>query len=113
MDFITTGIIASTAYDLLKMGLKLTAKTIKDRLGTWIKDDVIAVAVSEELTKLGISDEMSEKSIERHLEQSVEISRLIQTINASSAVVAPSAITSVSQVHSGSGDNVAGNKISA
>lgn len=111
MDFITTGIIASSAYDVLKNGLKLSAERLKERLGQWIKEDVVAEAVAEELTKLGINDEMSEVAITRRLEQSTEIAGLIREINAKAAIVAPSTITNVTQTHSGSGDNVAGNKI--
>ncbi|RZO10660.1 hypothetical protein EKG40_03575 [Pseudomonas moorei] len=111
MDFITTGIIASSVYDVLKHGLKLSAGMLKERLSQWIKEDVVAEAVAEELTKLGISDEMSEVAITRRLEQSAAITGLIRDINAKVAVVAHSTITNVTQTHSGSGDNVAGNKI--
>jgi hypothetical protein len=111
MDFITTGIIASTVYDLLKHGLKLSADVLKGRLGQWIKEDLVAEAIATELTKLGINDELSEVAINRRLEQSPSISTLIRDINANAGVVAPSTISSVTQTHSGSGDNVAGNKI--
>lgn len=111
MDFITTGIIASTVYDLLKHGLKLSADVLKGRLGQWIKEDLVAEAIATELTKLGINDELSEAAINRRLEQSPSISTLIRDINANAGVVAPSTISSVTQTHSGSGDNVAGNKI--
>lgn len=111
MDFITTGIIASSVYDVLKHGLKLSAGMLKERLSEWIKEDVVAEAVAEELAKLGINDEMSEVAISRRLDQSPAITGLIRDINAKTAVVAHSTITNVTQTHSGSGDNVAGNKI--
>ena len=111
MDFITTGIIASSVYDVLKHGLKLSAGMLKERLGQWIKEDIVAEAVVEELTKLGIYDEMSEVAIARRLEQSPAMTGLVRDINAKVAIVATSTITTVTQTHSGSGDNVAGNKI--
>lgn len=111
MDFITTGIIASSVYDIFKHGLKLSAGKLKECLGQWIKEDVVAEAVTEELTKLGIDDGMSEVAITRRLEQSPAIIGLIREINAKVAIVATSTITNVTQTHSGSGDNVAGNKI--
>lgn len=111
MDFITTGVIASTVYDVMKHGVKLSAGVLKERLSNWIKDDVVAEAVAAELDKLNINDELSEVAINRRLEQSPQISTLIQDINAKAAVIAPSTITNVTQTHSGSGDNVAGNKI--
>lgn len=111
MDFITTGIIASTVYDLLKHGLKLSADVLKDRLGQWIKENVVAEAVAGELSKLDLHDGLSEKAISQQLDQSQTISTLIRDINAKAALVAPSTITTANQTHSGSGDNVAGNKI--
>ncbi len=111
MDFITTGVIASTVYDVLRHGLKLSADILKERLGQWIKEDVVAEAVATELKKLGINDELSEVAINRRLEQSPGISTLIRDINANAVVVVPSTITTVTQTHNGSGDNVAGNKI--
>lgn len=111
MDFITTGVIASTVYDLLKHGLKLSADVLKDRLGQWIKENVVAEAVADELSKLDLHDGLSEKAISQQLDQSQTLSTLIRGINAKAALVAPSTITTVNQTHSGSGDNVAGNKI--
>ena len=111
MDFITTGVIASTVYDLLKNGLKLSAGVLKDRLAQWIKEDVVAEAVAGELSKLGLHDGLSEKAISQQLDQSQAISTLIRDINAKAVLVAPSTITTVNQTHNGSGDNVGGNKI--
>ncbi len=111
MDVITTGIIASSVYDVLKNGLKLGAEILKQRLSQWIKEDAVAESVVKELNKLGINDDMSETAITRLLEQSPEIAGLVRDINAELAVFAPSTITRVTQTHSGSGDNVAGNKI--
>lgn len=111
MDFITTGVIASTVYDLLKHGLKLSAEELKNRLGQWVKENVVAETIADELSKFDLHDGLSEKAISQHLEQSQTISTLISDINAKAALVAPSTVTTVNQTHSGSGDNVAGNKI--
>lgn len=46
MDFITTAIIGNAAYDILKSGLMLSAGKLKERLGQWIKEDVVAEAVA-------------------------------------------------------------------
>lgn len=111
MDFITSGIIASSAYDIFKHGLKLTGQSLKERLAQWIKDDVLADTVAEELAKLKISDEMSEIAITRRLDESADFQGLIRSINTQAALFAPSQINTVTQTHTGSGDNVAGNKI--
>lgn len=111
MDVITTGIIASLAYDILKSGAQLSAGILKDRLKNWVKEEVIADAMASEITKLGINDELSELAINRRLEGSSQLLDLIREINAKAGLVAQSTVTTVTQTHSGSGDNVAGNKI--
>ncbi|MCE1058443.1 hypothetical protein LU646_11195 [Pseudomonas alloputida] len=111
MDFITSTIISSAVYDLVKHGVLITASSVKERLGRWISHDVVAEQVAEQISKLGITDELSPIGIERRIDSSAELGRLIQQINASVATVAPSTITTVNQTHSGSGDNVAGHKI--
>lgn len=111
MDFITTGIIASSAYDVFKHGLALTAHSLKERLAQWIKDDVLAEALSAELSRLGINNQMSEMAMTQRLDESPTMPALIRDINAQAALYAPSQINTVTQNHSGSGDNVAGHKI--
>ncbi|ODS63627.1 MAG: hypothetical protein ABS37_11575 [Acidovorax sp. SCN 65-108] len=111
MDFITTGVIASTVYDLLKNGLKLSAGVLKDRLSQWVKDDLVAQAVADELSKLRLDDSLSEKAISQQLNESQALSKLIRQINGQVTLVTPSTIATVNQTHGGSGDNVAGNKI--
>ena len=54
MDFITTGVIASAVYDVLKRGAQLSGDILKNRLGSWIKDKVVADALATELAKLNI-----------------------------------------------------------
>lgn len=111
MDFITTGVIASAVYDVLKRGAQLSGNILKNRLGSWIKDEVVADALATELAKLNINDELSELAINRRLENSPQLLTLLQEINAKAAIAAPSTINTVTQTHNGSGDNVAGNKI--
>lgn len=112
MDFITSAIISSAAYDIVKHGFLITADKVKERLGRWITQDVVAVQVAEQLLKLEITDEHSPIAIERRIDKSPELAQLMQQINAHISTVAPSSITTVNQTHSGSGDNIAGHKIS-
>lgn len=111
MDFITTGVIASTVYDVLKRGAQLSGDILKNRLSNWIKDEVIADALATELAKLNINDELSELAINRRIESSQQLLTLLQEINTKAAITAPSAINTLTQTHNGNGDNVAGNKI--
>ncbi len=112
MDFITSTIISGAVYDIIKHGLVITADTVKEKLGRWITQDAIAAEVAEQLSTLGITDELSPVGIERRVDANPELCQLIERINLNLAVSAPSTITTVNQTHSGSGDNVAGNKIS-
>jgi hypothetical protein len=111
MDVITTGIIASAAYDILKRGAQLSAGVLRDRLGKWIKEEVLADALATELRKLDINEDLSELAINRRLESAPQLPALIKEINAKAGLIASSTVTTVTQTHSGSGDNVAGNKI--
>ncbi|HHJ1297421.1 MULTISPECIES: GapS6a family protein [Pseudomonas] len=112
MDFITSAIISNAAYEIVRDGFLLTADKLKERLGRWISQDAVAAQVAEQLAKLEITDEHTPIAIERRIDKSQEFGQLIQQINAQVATVAPSTITTVNQHHSGSGDNVAGHKIS-
>jgi len=58
----------------------------------------------EEIEKLSLNDEMSEKAIERKLLGSGEIQKILSSIK-------PNNTTVVIQNHSGTGDNVGRNKI--
>lgn len=111
MDFITTGVIASAVYDMLKQGIQLTAGALKERFGKWIKEDVLSETLASELEQLNINEDLSELAINRKLESSLLLPSLLQRINATAESITTSTITSVTQTHSGSGDNVAGNKI--
>ncbi|WP_368942613.1 hypothetical protein [Pseudomonas orientalis] len=59
---------------------------LKEHLGQWIKEDVVAEAVATELTKIGINDELSEVAINRCIGQSPDISTRIGDINANAVV---------------------------
>lgn len=111
MDFITSAILSSAAYDIVKAGFVITADRIKEKLGRWIIQDTVAAQVSAQLNQMGITDELSPIGIERRIDSSLAFNKLIEQINAHVATLAPSTINTVNQHHSGSGDNVAGNKI--
>lgn len=111
MDFITTAIIANSAYDIFKAGLKLSTDQIKKSLGKWLTDDVIAERLAAELNNLNLNDDLSELAIAKRIDKSSAITKIIGEINANAATVSTSSITKVTQHHNGTGDNVAGNKI--
>ncbi len=102
MEFITGAILSGIVYDMLKCGVSLTANNIKVKLQRWIVEDYVAVAIEEELHKLQLSDEISESAIEKKIAASDELTALIEKIKPNTTII---------QTHSGTGDNVAGNKI--
>lgn len=102
MEFISSAVLSGILYDMLKSGVKLTAYNIKVKLQNWIVGDSIAIEIEKELHKLQLSDDMSESAIEKKIASSNELAALVKKIK-------PNAI--ITQIHSGTGDNIAGNKI--
>lgn len=100
----TAAILSGILYDLLKHQASLTTENIKEKLQGWLIDDNITKSIETELTKLHLTDEMSENVITKKLESSVQLKTLMANIQ-------PSNQTSIIQSHTGTGDNVAGNKI--
>ena len=104
MEFITGAVLSGILYDMLKHQVSLTAGNIKEKLQGWLIDDSMANAVETELAKLQLSNVMSESVIVKKLDNSDELIALLKEIK-------PITQTTIIQSHSGSGDNVAGNKI--
>ncbi|HIF9499005.1 hypothetical protein WAX88_21225 (plasmid) [Photobacterium damselae subsp. damselae] len=104
MDFLSSAILSGFVYDMLKHQVSVTATSIKEKLKGWVIDEAVASALAEKIEKLSLNDEMSEKVIERKLSESNEIQQILSSIK-------PNSTTVVIQNHSGTGDNVGGNKI--
>jgi hypothetical protein len=104
MDALTVSILSSAAYDILKTGAKFTATSIKSRLKNWILEIPTAEIIAHELENLNLSDELSEKAIQRLVEENAKITGLLQKLQPAQQIV------NITQNHSGSGDNVGGNK---
>ncbi|EEW7864160.1 hypothetical protein A8X47_004180 [Escherichia coli] len=104
MDFLSSAILSGIVYDMLKHHVSITATSIKEKLKNWVIDEAVAPALAKELEKLSLNDEMSEIAIERKLLDSSEIQKILSSIK-------PHAVTVIIQNHSGTGDNIGGNKI--
>ncbi|MCP5275284.1 MAG: hypothetical protein H6936_10635 [Burkholderiales bacterium] len=102
MEVITGAILAGTLYDMLKSGISLTASNIKEKLQGWLIKDTVAIEIEKELNKLQISNDMSQSEILKKISVSSELVELIKEIKPNTTIV---------QSHSGTGDNIAGNKI--
>ncbi len=103
MDFLSEGILANAAYDILKNGVQIGERAIKERLQKWLVDDKAAKLIADSMQKLALTDEMSEKAIEKKICSSAELLELIKQIK-------PSSTTTINQIHNSIGDNVTGNK---
>lgn len=103
MEFITAAVLSGFLYDMVKQGTALTAENLRIKLRGWILDDITAEKMEDQLNQLEITDELSQVVIERRLNKSSAITQLLAEIKRDSATV-------VTQYHSGTGDNVAGNK---
>lgn len=103
-ETITTSILASCLYDMLKHSVEVTAGNLKLQLQRWAVDDATSNALERQISDLPLNDEMSERAIERELVRSRGIMEIINNYRPRGAVT-------VYQTHSGHGDNVAGDKI--
>ena len=104
MDFISAALLSGVVYDTLKTGVSITSGIIKDKLKEWLINEEVCKAITKEIQKLELTDEMSESAIEKRINNSPELQSILSEIKRD-----PNKVTN--QYHSGSGDNVAGNKI--
>lgn len=104
MEFLSSTILSGLVYDMLKHQVSITATAIKEKLKAWVFDEAVVPALVEEIEKLSLNDEMSEKAIERKLLESSKIQQILSSIK-------PNNTTIIMQNHSGTGDNIGGNKI--
>ncbi len=105
MEFMSATILSGVLYDCLKHGTYVTASKLKEKFQGWIIDDQLATKLESQVTALKLNDEMSEKAITKHIEASLELNRLLREIRP----VAQASV--INQVHNGTGDNIAGDKI--
>lgn len=103
-EVITTSLLASTIYDMLKHSLVLSGKNLKECLRGWIIDGSTLEDLEHQISSLKLNSDMSESAIEKKLVASDELLKIIRQIK-------PNNATTIVQTHSGTGDNVAGNKI--
>lgn len=104
MEFITTTILSGVIYDILKRGVFLTKDVLANNLKKWLIDDATLEKLAIKLQELNLNDEMSEKAIEREINSSNQIKELLTKISAHNVDIDI-------QIHSGTGDNIIGNKI--
>ena len=105
MDIFTSAIASGVIYDMMKNGIAFTAKNIKDKFVGWMIDESSATLIADELKKLNLNDDMSEKAIEKIVNSSLDIQSLFKEIKTDKNA------DTITQIHSGTGDNVGRDKI--
>ncbi|MEL0660699.1 hypothetical protein V6255_16305 [Psychromonas arctica] len=105
MEFLSSVVLSGFLYDMLKHGVSVTSDTIKTKLKDWEIDEVVAPALSEEISKLNLTDELSESAIDKRINQAPNLVELINSIKKDQTV------TNIIQSHSGNGDNIGRDKI--
>lgn len=105
MEFLSSVVLSGVLYDMLKHGVSLSSDAIKTKLKEWAIDELVAPALSKEISKLNLNDELSESAIEKRINQTPQLVEVISSIKNAKAV------TIITQSHSGTGDNIGRDKI--
>jgi hypothetical protein len=105
MEFLSSVVLSGVLYDMLKHCVNVTSDSIQTKLKDWLITEAIAPALSDEIGKLSLSDELSEKAIENRINQS---STLLQILG---SIPKAQKNTTITQTHSGTGDNIGRDKI--
>ena len=104
MEFLSSTLLSGMLYDGFKKGASLTSDFLKEKLQGWLFDDDLVEQLTDRLKELEL-DDLAEHAIERKINSAPAILDCIKEIKIDQN------IGSVTQLHSGSGDNVAGNKV--
>lgn len=105
MDFLTNTLLSGVLYDGFKKGAAITSDFLKEKLQGWLFDDELLAKLAEQVNTLELQD-YGEHVIERKLSESGELQEILKLIKPAQNTT----IGSVTQNHTGSGDNIVGNK---
>ncbi|MFS1934152.1 GapS6a family protein [Vibrio splendidus] len=105
MDFLTSTFLSGVLYDGFKKGATISSDFLKEKLQGWLIDDELLDKLAKKINALELQ-EYGEHVIERKLSESGELQELLKLVKPEQNTT----IGSVTQNHSGSGDNVVGNK---
>ncbi|WP_237734014.1 hypothetical protein [Serratia fonticola] len=105
MDFLSSTLLSGMLYDGFKKGAAITKDFLKKKLQGWLADDAVLEELSSKINALELQN-YGEHIIERKLNESPEVQGMLKLITLEQKIT----IGSVTQNHSGSGDNIVGNK---
>ena len=103
MDTITSSVLSSIIYNLLKTGATLTVGKLNNVLSGYITSDKNVAIIAEKISQMNIDKGMSEAAIEEELCIDKELLNLLKEESSSASV-------NINQIHNGTGDNIGGNK---
>lgn len=104
MEPMTGKVLSKILYSGFAKGITISTTFLKEKLQGWLFDDKLIEQLAQKLKALHLED-LGEHAIERKINNSPDVLNCIQQLRQDQS------IDSVVQHHSGSGDNVAGNKI--
>lgn len=95
--------ISKIASDTVKKGAKITSEQLRLQLKIWLLKDEEYEMVSEVINTIPAEYQINEKIIEAYIETNSTLTRIIEQGKIGDT-------RQTSQIHTGSGDNVAGDK---
>lgn len=105
---LTSAVLGTVLAGLIKDGIILTGKSIKDQLVGYTVSDKQANDISEKVNQFeGDLEDFSEKKFEKEIEKNPDLKSILASIS----TVTDQSHATITQNHSGSGDNIGGNKI--
>lgn len=105
MEFLSSTLLSGMLYDGFRKGVDITNNFLREKLQGWLIDDELLTKLTKQVNALDLQN-YGERIIEKKLTESPELQEILTHIRPDQNTN----IGSVSQSHSGSGDNVVGNK---
>ncbi|MBK4769021.1 MAG: hypothetical protein FT726_04980 [Pantoea sp. Morm] len=102
MDPVLPSLISSAVYDMVKAGALLTFDKLKGGLTQYITSERHAEIIAEKISHMEINRTMSEYAIEEKIRSEPSLMEILSNLPQQGRIV--------TQIHHGSGDNVAGDK---
>ncbi len=95
--------IAKIASNVIKQGVKITSEQLRIQLKDWILKDEEYNMVTDVINTIPVEYQLNEKIIEAYIETNQSLSKIIEQGRIGES-------KQVYQMHTGTGDNVAGDK---
>lgn len=105
MDYLTGVVLSGITYDLVKNGFQISAINLKSKLKNWLTSDQDLEILAARINSINQLEDLNESAICKRLETDSIVQNLIVNIKRDNFV------SNVTQYHSGTGDNISGDKV--